>query len=121
MKRLIAILALLAIAFAPLGCKSPERTAYQTIGSVAVSVDGAMSAWGDYVRAGLAKPEQETRVRGAYLKYQAAMKTAETVVLAARAAPEGEASYQTALRAAGAAAADIIALVEQFTGKKLLI
>lgn len=81
----LALTAALAIGCGALllggGCKSPEQAAYRTTGSVVLAVDGAMRAWGDYVRAGLAKPDEEARVLAAYVRYQVGMRVARQVLI----------------------------------------
>lgn len=61
------------------GCFTASQ-AHSTTKIVAVSVDGAMSAWGDYVRAGFASTEDEDTVRKAYGAYQGAMRSLRLVV-----------------------------------------
>ena len=65
------------------GCKStPEAKLYKTTGTVIITVDAAMNAWGDYVRAGLATPEQQMMVKQKYDTYFQFMKTEEAAVMA---------------------------------------
>lgn len=60
------------------GCKSgPEVVAYKTIGTIALSVNGAKHAYETYRAAGKVTVEQDLQVRSLYLKYQGAMKVAE--------------------------------------------
>lgn len=101
------------------GCQNPDRAAYVTAGTVITSVDSAMNAWGDFVRAGLSKPEQEVRVKDAYQKYQIATRTLRTVVRSYKNSPQDEARYETALRVVEAASADLISIVRQFTKNKI--
>jgi len=56
------------------GCKStPQQVAYQSAGTTIVTVDTAMTVWGDYVAAKHPGPAAEATVKAAYEKYQAAM------------------------------------------------
>lgn len=93
------------------GCANPERTAYQTTGVVVLSVDVAMNGWGDYVRAGKATPEDEAKVKAAYEKYQAIVRTQSAAVRSAINSPEGESVFNTALNAIDAARIDLVNLI----------
>ena len=99
------------------GCQSENRAAYVATGSVIVTVDAAMSAWGDYVRAGKATRDDQIRVRDIYLKYQAAIAIERDAVLAAQATKDDGALRQ-ALAVVAASQSDVIALVQTLTGKK---
>jgi hypothetical protein len=61
------------------GCATPERAAYRTLGTTATLVDTTMQAWGDYVKLGLATPDDQIRARQLYGDYQAAMRVAKIV------------------------------------------
>jgi len=76
--KLSGLLALLTLALA-IGCSSPQQAAYRTTGSVVITVDAAMNGWGDYVRAGLSKPDEEAKVKAAYEKYQGTIRLARTL------------------------------------------
>jgi len=55
------------------GCAStPNKAAYQTVGTTIVSVDTAMHMWGAYVAVNHPSADVEKKVRAAYEKYQAA-------------------------------------------------
>lgn len=110
----LTFLALAALLFA-VGCANLETTAYRTIGTTAVTVDGAMKGWGDWVRAGKATPKDEAVVKAAYSKYQASIGTLKAAVIAAKAAPEGQAQLETALQAVEVAAGEIVLLISTFT------
>lgn len=110
-KVVLAIILALCVPGCMGGCQNPERTAYQTTGVVVFSVDAAMNGWGDYVRAGKASAEDEAKVKAAYEKYQAIVRTQRSVVLAAVNSPEGEAAFTTALNAIEAARIDLINLI----------
>jgi|GEM_PF-3022014 len=101
------------------GCASLETTAYRTIGAVAVTVDGAMNAWGDYVRAGHATASDETVVRAAYDHYQQTMRTLHVAVTAYKLDEASNAgALKTALDTMGAAADELVALVNQRAGAR---
>lgn len=120
MKFFYVVLVALAVLSLPLvhtGCGTPAAKTTQVAGTVTISVDAAMKSWGEYVRAGKASVEQRTQVRAAYLKYQAAMKTAETVALSVLTAPENQAAYLTTLNAASQASVEVLALIETFSKK----
>jgi len=80
MKQLVSLLALVVFL---VGCNtvSPEAAAYKSIGVIATTVDASMLGWGDYVKAGLAKPNEEAKVKEVYQKYQASMLVAKVGVL----------------------------------------
>lgn len=93
------------------GCANAERTAYVSTGVVIVTVDKAMEGWGDYVRAGRATPEDEVKVKSAYQKYQAVVRTHKAAVLSAKGSPEGESAFNAALNAIEASRIDLINLI----------
>lgn len=97
------------------GCGTPAAKTTQVAGSVTITVDSAMEAWGSWVRTGKATVDQRIAVRGAYLKYQAAMRTAETIAVSALSAPDNQSAYVTALNVASQASIELIALVEAFS------
>lgn len=113
--QLLILLTALAVPLTFTGCGTPAAKTTQAAGSVAITVDAAMSAWGEWVRAGKATVPQRIKVRDAYAKYQGAMAVAETIAKTAIGAPQNEASYETALRAVSAASSDLVALVSTFT------
>lgn len=102
------------------GCATWERNSYRTIATTATMVDATMNAWGDYVRAGMAKSEDEEVVRKAYKRYQQAMASAKVAVEVARAAESSPAKDAAgkALDGVSAASAEIVALIRQFTTAK---
>lgn len=96
------------------GCGTPVQTAYKTEGTIVVTVDGAMSAWQDYVVAGHATRAQDEAVRSAYGKYQAAMTLALNATAAASGTGTNPADMQTKIKNVSAFAADFVALVSKF-------
>jgi hypothetical protein len=112
---LFALVALLALP----ACKNLETAAYKTIGATAITVDGAMNGWGDYVRAGLAKPSEEAAVKAAYEKYQGAMQVLKVAVRNAKTNPEGESDLDRALRTASVTAGELVSLVRVLTSGSL--
>ncbi len=112
----------LALAGLVTGCKTANTAAYKGTGAVVVTVDAAMSAWGDYVSANHPPVEKELKVKAAFDKYKAAALVVTTAGAAhAKAlATQGTdpASAQTALNAAiaisSAALGELIALLQQF-------
>ena len=100
-------------------CANLEKTAYRTIGTTSVLVDGSMNTWGDYVRTGKASPGDEAAVKAAYQKYQRAMQSLRTTVRIAKTAPEGQAALETASQIVSATSAEVIALIETLTQGKL--
>jgi hypothetical protein len=76
-------------------CKtaSPEVVAYRTIGSATVTVDVAMSGWGEWVKAhrGTATPvpaAQERQVKAAFETYQQALDVLHAAVVVYKTAKE---------------------------------
>jgi hypothetical protein len=114
----LAIFAAVALATISTGCKSPEQTAYAITASTAVTVDGAMNGWGDFVRAGMASKGDEDVVRKAYEKYQRASSLAKIAVVTAKTSPEGEKEFETALRALDLAKGELIAIIRTFISKQ---
>jgi hypothetical protein len=60
------------------GCASLEQTAGKVLSSTAITVDATMQGWAQWVAAGQATPEQEGRVKAAYLQYQMSMQVASS-------------------------------------------
>lgn len=115
-KHMLAFVAMVVLGFAiaiclPVGCGSPEQSAYQATGVVTISVDAAMNGWGDYVRAGKASAGDEAKVKAAYERYQASIRTLRTAVLASVNAPDEQSILTTALNALDAAKIDLINLI----------
>jgi hypothetical protein len=108
-----------SVLFAPLltGCASFERTAYQTVGSVQITVDVAMQGWGAWVAAGKGTIAQEAAVKKAYQQYQLA---AVTVIDAAKAAGAnaGAPILNQAVAAASVSLENLVNLIKSF-GVKL--
>lgn len=71
-------LVVLLLALMVAGCKSPEAAAYKSLGTIAVTVQGTMETWGQYVRAGHASDKDRAEVKAIYQHYQHAMKFAES-------------------------------------------
>lgn len=84
MRTIIGLLSLILL----IGCTTVEDTAFKTTGTLAVTVDGAMNGWGDWVRAGRSTPHDEEVVRAAYIKYQDYMSAAKVVVIAYKTNPD---------------------------------
>lgn len=107
------ILWLLVLSFNS-GCKTPvtaEQAAYRTLGTVVVSVDGAMKAWGSYVETGQATVADEAAVKKAFDKYRNAMRVARNIVESIGSQPEGQAMVQTAIAAVSAASGELVQLI----------
>lgn len=121
------ILALL-VACLTFGCKSPEAVAYKSIGGIAITVDAALSAFGDYYDATMptatpstaaALEKRRAQLGKSYQKYQDAMIVAQRIVSEAQRVPEEQRSFQDALNVIAATASDVVSLVESWTGKKV--
>lgn len=91
-------------------CANLERNTYRAIGGLAVTVDGAMNAWGDYARAGQGTIAQHAAVKQAYINYQSGMRIAQTSVNAYRLNPDAK-ELQKALAVASASAGDLTRLI----------
>lgn len=97
------------------GCATPELAAYRTLGTTTVLVNAAMNGWGDYVRAGLATPDDQIRVRGAYEKYQASMRVAKSVALAMKdSGAINDPVWMQVVNAVTKSANDVINLIAKF-------
>jgi len=99
------------------GCASFEKTSYRTLASVAVSVDQAMMAWGDYVKAGFATPDSQVRVKEKYSLYQRSMAAAKAAKVAYdndKSNPNMK-SYQIALDVIAVASAGVIGIISEIT------
>lgn len=114
MKNLPSLIALaVALLVAP-GCKSPEQAAYRATGSIIIAVDSAMQGWGDYVRAGLATPEEEAKVRLAYERYQASIRLARTMADAYTSDQVDKVTIDTTFSALDMAKNDLLTLIQSF-------
>jgi hypothetical protein len=119
---LVYIPAGIALAGLATGCKTANTAAYKATGAVVVTVDAAMSAWGDYVRTSHPPVAQEIAVKDAFEKYKAAALTvtsagaAHAKVLATQGAdPTSAASaLNAAIAISSAALGDLIALIQKF-------
>ena len=116
LKNALAILLLFATGISFTGCSTPPtRVATEIAGTQVVTVDAAMKAWADYVRAGHATQAQVDRVHALYDKYYAAA-LVEQAALVAYAADNiaGKPAYDAALSAVAAFSSDLITLVQSF-------
>lgn len=87
------------------------KVEYQTVGTTVKTVDLAMKTWASFVNAGSASDVQQQSVRDAYGKYQTALTLAQTSLHVSEAT-----ETPTELQAAAAA---IVALISEFTGKRV--
>ena len=72
MKKLIALIGLVAICTG-LGCKStPQAITYQTVATTSVTVETALKAYNVFAAQGKTTVAQNQAVKAAYIKYQAA-------------------------------------------------
>ncbi len=117
MKTVRQLFSLLLLA-ALLGCATPEKGAYRTIGTITVSVDAAMNGWGDYVRTGQATAQDEARVKAVYEHYQAAMRLARVTVFTSKTQPEGATTLDNALATAQASSGQLISLIQSLLQPK---
>ena len=134
MKKLLTLVAALTLLTAvPVftGCSTANKNTYKATATAQITVDAAMTAWGDWVahQKALGTPvplSQEATVKSAYGKYQAAAVVvadagaAYTRAAAAKdpAAPAAMTALNTALSMAAASLADLTSLIQQF-GVKL--
>lgn len=119
MKRILPLLALATclglFTVVPLsftGCVGgPARTTYNIVAGTYYTVDGAMTAWGDYVRFYKPSVAEELKVAQAYKSWQAA---SVTVIDTARMAGSDKAAVEKATAAASAALSGLIAVLQPF-------
>lgn len=104
---------LATVSVAVTGCANWKQTTYKTAGTVTITADTAMKAWAEYVVAGLAKPDQEAKVRDAYGKYQASMMAVLDAGKAATASGN-QTALQNWFAAAAAAQANLVNVVNAF-------
>lgn len=124
-KVLLPLFLLLALTLG--GCTAtPQRIAFNAVSVTHTTVDQAMIAWGDYVKAYAPPVDQEMQVESAYRKYQAAMTAvidANKVWIALVSAgttnaPDVRARVDQATQAAATALADVIEIIRTFTAVK---
>jgi len=88
------------------GCgTTPARTALTATGIQVVTVDAAMSAWADFVRAGYANPAQVQAVKSAYQHYYNAALAEKAAWMAYASAPTNATPAQVAQAVTEASAA----------------
>lgn len=118
---IVLLAAFLAVSLT--GCNStPQQVSYRTAGTTVVSVDHAMTAWGDYVAAKHPPADQEAKVKAAYERYQSAMASfAAANVLYVSLAGSGSTnatgakiSADAAQQQAATAFSDLLTLLGQF-------
>lgn len=119
----LGIFACLAVVLTLSACKNPQRAAFNTLKGTAITVDGAMLGWSNYVAAGKAKLDDRYAVKDAHDKYVASMNVALSAldywVLATTYgttnAPDFEAQFKAYQAATLQAVNDTINLVNQFS------
>jgi len=111
----LLLVAAVAIAAGP-GCATTNQ-AGRTLASVAITVDHAMEGWGAYVAAGQATAEEEGAVKGAYEKYQLAMKVASGAYQSAQVTKDLQ-PWERARVALEGSQEDLLALIESFGVKR---
>ena len=118
MKRIVMLLAV--VCAVAVGCATLETTAFRGIGAVAVTVDTAMQAWGDAVRADQVTADQELVVRQAYARYQSAMRTAHAALTAYKlSSGQDKNALNVALDTLDGCAADLTKLIRDFLTPKV--
>lgn len=115
MKTKITILAMAALLVCGFlcGCKSPELTAYKTLASIALTVNTAKHAYEDYRALGSVTPEQDAKIKAAYLQYQGAFKVAEDIQKSL-AGNADKTLYMQLIQSVEAVSGDFLNLVAQF-------
>ena len=102
------------------GCKStPQQVAYQSVATASVTVETALHAYNVFAAAGKTTPAQNSAVKAAYLKYQAAFAVVcdAGAIYAATGttnAPAASAALQTAIANANQSIADLENLIKSF-------
>jgi hypothetical protein len=116
---LLAAVAAVVLTFTP-GCSStPARAAYNAVSIPAVTVDQAMTAWGDYVAQYHPSAAVESQVKDAYDKYQAAellaidAAQAYAAVVSSTNSTGAAVAQQLTGQNAAQALADLVALLRQ--------
>lgn len=117
----VAMAILLLLASTPLlylGCKNLETNTYKATGVVIISVDAAMKAWGDYVRAyqGTVRSvplDNQRTVKAAYDKYYAAVQLERSAITAYKTGTDTNALIRV-LGIVEGASAEVIRLIETF-------
>jgi dihydroorotate dehydrogenase len=109
-RKLSGSVLILAVVLAVACSASAVKVEYNALAVTVHSVDFAMNAWGEYVRAGLAKPGQEDTVRKAYETYQAAARVSGVALNVS----SGNIVTPPELKAAADA---LVQIVNLFTGK----
>ena len=115
-----ALIACLALPLTFTGCSTTATTAgYKTAAAASITIDAAMTAWGDYVAANHPPAAQEIQVKNLFEKYQAAeLLAVDTVETLSTNNPAGLAGFQAATGQAGQALTDLVNLLISF-GVKL--
>lgn len=114
---IVLVLALVGLApIVGISCKNPNQSAYRVVGTVQVSADVAMRAWGDYVHRAHPSIEAEQKVKTAYDRYRAAaiVVTDAGKALAQVDSPAGRTRLDIALAEASASLGDLTNLIESF-------
>lgn len=115
----IALIGLAALGLAILaGCiYGPKRVTYNALAGTEITVDTAMTAWGEYVKDFHPPVSQETQVADAYAKYQVAE---EAAIDAARLSitltdsTDAQAKLTAARQQATQALGELVSLLRQF-------
>ncbi len=115
---LVALLVFTAVPVVVTGCANWKQSLHKSEGTVVITVETAMKAWAKWVAQGHATAAQETKVKGAYQKYQAAMLG---VIDASKAATNSgdQTTLQTIIVAATAAQADVVNIIQSFLPEKI--
>lgn len=110
-------LILVPLATAPLvGCKTSNRSSYRVVGTVQVSADAAMSAWGSYVRQFPVSIESEQAVKTAFERYRSTMLVVATAgkALAEADTQDSRQKLDIAMAAAASALGNLTSLIQSF-------
>jgi hypothetical protein len=113
------LLALLLPALIFTGCASAPANAYKAEGSAQITIDAAMTAWGDYVAANHPSAAVELQVRSAFEKYQQAELLAIDITAAYSSvaltnAPQATKNLTVASQNVANALSDLVALLQSF-------
>lgn len=95
-----------------MGCRTTNVEGRALV-SVAITVDHAMRGWATYVAAGQASAKDEEQVKGAYERYQLAMKAAQEAYIAYEGTKDAS-GWERASVAMKAAQQDLLTLIESF-------
>lgn len=107
---------LLVVSFG-LGCKSPEATAYHSLGAIAISVDAAVNSYYEYRNAGHFDAVVDAKIKENYQRYQKLMLTARDMEISYKSGTIDQSQWTQLFDAASSAASDLVNFIRTFLPK----